>query len=327
MNLRSIDLNLLVIFDALMAEKSITRAAKTIGMTPSAVSHALQRLRQTFSDPLFERSQTGMRPTRRARELVGFVRAALHSLQHGISQQLEFDPATSSRSFSIRQSAFMSDCLMPRLCARVRAEAPGVRLVVGQLPEDEDAYEAGDLQLRGAGRVLGRDFRRQRIWRDSFVLAARQDHPVAAKKTLTEEELLELPFLDVASAIIDRRTLDEVLRAKGLVRRTMVTTPTLAGVIAVLEHTDLCAILPRRWVMLYSAPNALAMLPLPFGGIEYAVDMVWHASDEKDSGHRWLRRLIAQEFDVLYAPARRGKRSVHYPPSLLDVLPPLVAGE
>jgi DNA-binding transcriptional LysR family regulator len=181
-NLRNIDLNLLVIFDALMAEKSITRAARTIGMTPSAVSHALQRLRQTFSDPLFERTQTGMRPTRRARELIGFVRAALHNLQHGISQQLEFDPATSSRSFAIRQSAFMSDCLMPRLCARVRAEAPGIRLVVGQLPDDEDPYEAGDLQIRVAARLHGPDFRRQRIWRDSFVLAARHGHPAAAKE-------------------------------------------------------------------------------------------------------------------------------------------------
>ena len=326
MNLRSIDLNLLVIFDALMAEKSITRAAKTIGMTPSAVSHALQRLRQTFGDPLFERTHTGMRPTRRARELIGFVRAALHNLQHGISQQLEFDPATSSRSFSIRQSAFMSDCLMPRLCARVRAEAPGVRLVVGQLPEDEDAYEAGDLHIRGASRVHGPDFRRQRIWRDSFVLAARHGHPATEKK-LTQDELLKLPFLDVASAIIDRRTLDDVLRAKGLARRTMVTTPTLAGVIAVLEHTDLCAILPRRWVMLYSAPNVLATMPLPFDGIEYAVDMVWHVSDEKDLGHRWLRGLIAQEFEVLYAPAQRGKRRVHYPPSNLDIIPPLAAAE
>jgi DNA-binding transcriptional LysR family regulator len=323
-NLRSIDLNLLVIFDALMTENSITRAARTIGMTPSAVSHALQRLRQTFGDPLFERTQTGMRPTRRARELVGFVRAALHNLQHGISQQLEFDPATSSRSFSIRQSPFMSDCLMPRLCARVRAEAPGVRLIVGQLPEDEDAYEAGDLQIRVAARMHGRDFRRQRIWRDSFVLAMRNDHPAAARK-LTQEEFLELPFLDVATAIIDRRTLDEVLRSKGLARRTMVTIPTLAGVIAVLEHTDLCAILPRRWVMLYSAPNALATVPLPLDGIEYAVDMVWHSSDERDLGHRWLRRLIAQEFEVLFAPEKRGKRRVHYPPSRLDISPPLAA--
>ena len=326
MNLRSIDLNLLVIFDALMAEKSITRAAKTIGMTPSAVSHALQRLRQTFGDPLFERTQTGMRPTRRARGLVGFVRAALHNLQHGISQQLEFDPATSSRSFSIRQSAFMSDCLMPRLCARVRAEAPGVRLIVGQISEDEEAHEAGDLHIRVAARLHGPDFRRQRIWRDSFVLAARHGHPAAAKK-LTQNELLKLPFLDVASAIIDRRTLDDVLRAKGLARRTMVTIPTLAGVIAVLEHTDLCAILPRRWVMLYSAPNVLAMAPLPFDGIEYTVDMVWHASDEKDLGHHWLRRLIAQEFEVLYAPDQRGKRSIYYPPSRLDISPPLATGE
>jgi DNA-binding transcriptional LysR family regulator len=102
MNLRSMDLNLLVIFDALMIEKSITRAARTVGMTPSALSHALGRLRQTFNDPLVERTPRGMVPTPRAEALIPFVRAALQSLQRGIAHQLEFDPATSERSFNLR---------------------------------------------------------------------------------------------------------------------------------------------------------------------------------------------------------------------------------
>ncbi len=327
MNLRSIDLNLLVIFDALMAEKGITRAAKAIGMTPSAVSHALNRLRQTFGDPLFTRTPTGMSPTRRALELVPFVRAALHSLQQGIALQREFDPETSQRTFNLRQSDFMSDCLLPRLCARVRAEAPGVTLIVGQLPDDEEnPYAPGDIQMRVGARARGPEYRRKRIWRDPFVVAMRSDHP-ARMDRLNLDRFLELPFLDVSSAIVDRRSLDEVLRSRGVARRIAVTIPTLAGVVAVLAHTDLCAVLPQRWVALYSAPSELAtmLLPTPLQGIEYAVDMIWHVSDETNAGHRWLRRLIVEEFDVLYAPPALQKRRVGHPPSRLDEVPPLAA--
>lgn len=327
MNLRSIDLNLLVIFDALMAEKGITRAAKAIGMTPSAVSHALNRLRQTFGDPLFDRTPTGMEPTRRARELIPFVRAALHSLQHGIALQHEFDPATSQRIFNLRQSDFMSDCLLPRLCARVRADAPGVTLVVAQLPDaDEDPYAPGDIQMRVGARLHGPEYRRKRIWRDPFAVAMRADHP-ARTGALTLDRFLELPFLDISSAIVDRRSLDEVLRSRGATRRTAVTIPTLAGVVAVLAHTDLCAVLPQRWVALYSAPSELTTVPLPapLKDIEYAVDMIWHVSDEKNAGHRWLREVIVEEFDTLYAPLTLQKRRVGHPPSRLDQVPPLAA--
>jgi DNA-binding transcriptional LysR family regulator len=329
MNLRSIDLNLLVIFDALMIEKSITRAARTVGMTPSALSHALGRLRQTFNDPLVERTPRGMVPTPRAEALIPFVRAALQSLQRGIAHQLEFDPATSERSFNLRLSDFLSDCLLPRLCARVRAEAPGVTLTIGSLPDDaEKPYAAGDLQLRSAARVRGPEYRRQRLWRDPFVLAMRHGHPAADKK-LTLAQFLELPYLDVSSATIDRHRLDEVLADKGLERRIVVTIPSLAGVVSILQHTDLCAILPKRWVELYSAPRGLATAALPLPGIEYAVDMVWHRRDDRDAGHRWLRTLIVQEFEALYAATvpERKKHWIWHRPSKLDVVPPLVPSD
>ena len=133
MNLRNIDLNLLVILDAVLAEKSVTRAAKRLGMSASGVSHALDRLRRTFNDPLIERTPRGMVPTQRAQDLGRHVREALKELRHGLAQQLSFDPATSERSFNIRLSDFLTGCLLPRLCARVRAEAPAIRLIVGHL--------------------------------------------------------------------------------------------------------------------------------------------------------------------------------------------------
>jgi DNA-binding transcriptional LysR family regulator len=324
LNLRNIDLNLLVIFDALMAEKNITRAARVMGVTPSAISHALQRLRQTFDDPLFERQPGAMAPTRRAQELQPFVRSALQSLHQGLALYREFVPATSQRSFRILQSDFLSACLLPRLCARVRAEAPGVTLVVDQLPADEeDTHGPGDIELRVGARIASSAGRkRKRLWRDPFAVAMRQGHP-AATGPLTLEHFMQLTFLDVASAVLDRRSLDEVLRNKGLVRRTAVTIPTLSGAVAIVAHTDLCVVLPRRWVSLYSAPSELATALLPVDGIEYAVDMIWQTLSEKDAGHRWLRRLIEEEFDVLYSPP--AMQQLGHLPSRLDIVPPLAA--
>jgi DNA-binding transcriptional LysR family regulator len=323
MNLRCIDLNLLVIFDALMAEKSVSAAARKVGMTPSAASHALQRLRTTFNDPLIERTPHGMQPTRRAKDLVMPVRDALQRLQHSIANHLEFEPGTAERTFNIRISDFMMGCLLPRLCARVRAEAPGVALIVDHLPKDGDAaYEPGDIQLRVEASARGPQYKSERIWHDPFVIAMRRDHP-EAKSPISLDRFKELPYLSVSSVVIDTRTLDALLESKGLGRSATVTIPSLAAVIPILEHSDLCTILPQRWIDLYSAPGKLATLPLPLDGIEYAVDMIWHSRDDRDAGHKWLRSLIVQEFAVLYAPTDHAERSARHSPDKLDVRSPL----
>src|SRR5437763_1899399 len=130
MNLRNIDLNLLVTFDAIIAERSITRASKKIGRSQSAMSHALGRLRQTFKDDLIRRTSRGMEPTARALKISKSVRAALQQIEIAVDEQVNFNPKTSMRVFSIRISDYLVGCLLPRLCARVRAEAPLVTLRV-----------------------------------------------------------------------------------------------------------------------------------------------------------------------------------------------------
>jgi DNA-binding transcriptional LysR family regulator len=292
-------------------------------MTPSAASHALKRLRRTFNDPLIERTPQGMQPARRARDLVKSVRDGLQQLKLGIDHQLDFDPATAERTFNVRLSDFMIDCLLPRLCARIRAEAPGITLIFEHLSKDgSEAYEPGDIQLRIDARVSGPHYKTERIWRDPFVIALRRDHP-EANVAISLDRFMELPYLNISSAVIDTRPLDEILKSKGLARHVSVTIPSLAAVIPILENSDLCAVLPRRWIDLYSAPRKLAMLPLPLDGIEYAVDLVWHRGDDRDAGHRWLRSLITQEFAVLYAPTKHSVRSGRHSPDKLDVLSPL----
>ena len=143
-------------------------------------------------------------------------------------------------------------------------------LVVEPLPgTGGETYASGDIQLRVGARFLGAEFKRKRIWRDPFVIAMRRDHP-ASKQKINVERYVQLPHLDVSSAIIDTRTLDDVLASKGLARRAAVTIPSLAGVIPILLHTDLCAILPEQWIRLYSNPDELQRIPLTLRHIPHA---------------------------------------------------------
>ena len=297
MNLRSIDLNLLVIFDALIAEKSITRAAHKVGITPSAMSHALRRLRDTFNDQLLERTGRGMVPTQRAVELWTSVRAALDQLQRAIDQQLEFDPRTSERTFTVRISDYLVQCAVPRLCARVRAEAPNTTLIVDYLlGEGPGADNPGDIQIRVCADDWGPDYRHQRVLLNHFVVAMRRGHPAAGRE-MTLDLYLSLPHLTASS--VGARMIDDRLAREGLSRRIALTVPSLAAVISILEHSDLCALLPERWLKLYCEPGRLATAPAPIAGTEFTLDMIWRRQDEGDAGHRWLRKLIAEELTLV----------------------------
>ena len=298
MNLRSIDLNLLVIFDALMAENSITGAARKIGITPSAMSHALQRLRETFNDQLMERTGRGMVPTQRALDLAKSVHAALQQLQTAVDQQLEFDPRTSERSFTLRISPYLADSVLPRLCARMRAEASRTTLIVDfAAGYGAGCDNSGDTQLLVCTGDWGADYRQQRVVRNRFVVAMRPGHPAAGKE-MTLDLFLTLRHLILSSngaALINDR-----LARDGRSRSIAVSLPSLAAVIPVLEHTDLCALLPEQWVRLYCAPGLLATAPLPVADFAFTLDMIWRVGDDRDAGLRWLRRLIVEEFAVLY---------------------------
>jgi DNA-binding transcriptional LysR family regulator len=299
MNLRSIDLNLLVIFDALMAEQSITCAARRVGLTPSAMSHALDRLRQTFNDELLERTGRGMAPTHRALDLWRSVSPALQQMQRAVGQQLEFDPGTSERNFTVRISDYQTRCVMPRLCARVRAEAPNGTLIVDYLPVNAPGSDnPGDIQIRVCADDWGPNYRQERLFTGRFLVAMRPDHPIA-KQAMTLNLYLSLPHLIVSS--VGARMIDDRLALEGLSRRVALTIPSLAGVIPVLEHSDLCTLLPELWLKLYCAPGRLAAAALPIAGADYTIDLICRAQDEGDAAHRWLRQLIAEEVSVLTA--------------------------
>ncbi len=320
MNLRKIDLNLLVIFDALIAERSITGAARKVGVTPSAMSHALRRLRETFGDVLLERTARGMNPTQRAIELWTSVRAALQHLQCALDQQLDFDPKTSERSFTVRVPDYLMQCAVPRLCARVRADAPNVTLVVDFLQGDKPGSDnPGDIQIRVCAGNWGPDYRQQRVLLNRFVVAMRAGHPAAGKE-MTLDLYLSLSHMITSS--IGARMIEDRLIRQGLSRRIALTIPSLAAVVPVLEQSDLCTLLPEQWIKHYCAPGTLATAAPPFPDSEFSLDMIWRRQDEGDAGHRWLRRVIVEEMALLLGAS---EWFADGSPHRLDLVPPLVA--
>jgi DNA-binding transcriptional LysR family regulator len=315
MNLRSIDLNLLVLFEALITERSITGAANKVGITPSAMSHALSRLRQTFNDELLERTGRGMVPTQRALDLWKSLSGALEQVQRSVEQQLEFDPRVSERKFTLRLSDYHTQCVLPRLCSRIFVEAPNVTLLVRDLTDDRPwTDDPGDIQLRACASDWGEQYRHQCLWRSPFVVAMRPSHP-AAGRDMTLDLYLSLPHVAVTG--VGARLVDAWLARQGLSRRIALTLPNLAGLVAIVQNSDLCAVLPESWVKLYAAPDKLATAALPFD-VDYTIDLLWRALDERDGGHRWLRKLIVDEVALVTGAADWAGAS---PPDRLDRVP------
>jgi DNA-binding transcriptional LysR family regulator len=302
MNLRSIDLNLLVVFEALMTERTVTRAARKVGVSQSAMSHALRRLRATFNDDLIRRTRKGMVPTRRAEELFEPVRAALRQIESAVDTRGRFEPKTSERTFVLRVSEYLVGCFLPRLCSRLHAEAPGLKLLFDYLParSDPDFANGGDIQLRVFGDgPSGPEWQQKRLLSDRFVVVMRHGHP-AADRAMTIKAFLALSHVTVLRRVIGIEQLDPMVERHFVRRRIAMTVPSLAAVLPIVANSDFCAVLPEQWIKLYVDPARLAIRRLPVP-ITFTVDAIWRTSDDRDAGNRWLRRVVEDEFRQMHA--------------------------
>lgn len=295
-NLRRVDLNLLVMFEALVEERSVAKAAARLNLTSSAVSHALRRLREQFKDPLLLRTAEGMTPTPEAVRLAKSFRKAFIEIENAIGVAGEFDPSTARRTFLLRVSDYVGVLLLPRLCTELCSVAPGVSLSVQSFemrqPSDRVEYEGVEIRLsvsRGSS-VLSAS---RRILDDRWMVLMRKHHP-AASSPLTLEKYLELGHLKVSG--VGSSILDELLAERGLARRVMIQVPTWQGMVPVIESTDLIAAMPAHWMdSVLSGSNCVAF-PLPLPELALSIDAVWHPRNDYDPGHRWFRDLIHQIF-------------------------------
>ncbi|MGY3695199.1 DNA-binding transcriptional LysR family regulator [Bradyrhizobium sp. USDA 3240] len=292
MRMRNLDLNLLLVFDAVMRERSVVRAAGALAISQPAVSHALNRLRHALKDQLFVRTPSGMLPTPRAEALALPVRKALNELQLAVEGD-RFDPAQAERRFTIAVNNYAAVVAAGSIIAAVRAQAPKVRLTL--VPSGTlnlaDRLDRAELDLAISARALeGERFAACRLIEDRFVAVLRAGHP-ALRKKLTGETLVELPHLAITSSGEDLDFIDAWLRARKAKRTIASDVPYLSAG-AVLVQSNMVAILGRKLALEFRRAYPIEMRELPFDASKLQSVMSWHRRFDDLPAHRWLRDTI-----------------------------------
>lgn len=300
-NFRTLDLNLLRVFDAVMTEGSLTRAAEALAITQPAASHALKRLNDWMGEPLFQRSATGMKPGAHAAALWPQVRAALQDLQRSLAPD-RFDPARDRVEFRICTADASAGILAPGLVAALDAEAPQADLRIVPLttrdPRPLLLAEEADLAighfpalisalLAEGERAL---LRNQRLHRTGYVCMMRVGHPLA-EQDLTLDRYCAARHVLVTVSGRAYAELDEALALQGRRRRVVLTVNQYHTAARVVMQSDLLAVLPASFVAA-SAPGEVLVRPLPVEIGPLTVEMVWLARRDADPAHRWLRERV-----------------------------------
>lgn len=292
-NLRSLDLNLLVTLDVLLTEHNVTRAAQRLNFSQPSVSVHLAKLREIFGDPLLLPGPRGMRPTARADELREPLRLALETLTRAVAPASPFDPALADHTWRIDAADYGESVIVLPALAGLRAAAPRTRLAVVDVPPSRLARlaEQGDIDLAFHVSAWAPDgLRRKTLFAEHYVLVGRADHP-RLKRRPTLKQFCELEHVLVSpdGAGFSGVT-DEALAQAGLTRKVVLSVPHFLFAKEVLASTDLVAMLPARLVRATSGLRAVAP-PVAVPGFEMA--MLWPERSHRDPAHRWLRDYIA----------------------------------
>ncbi len=296
MDIRTVNLNLLVAFDALFEERSVTRAARKMGVTQSAMSNSLAQLRALFDDSLFRRVAHGIEPTARAIALAEPIRHGLHLLGRALSP-VEFDPTTASRIFVLAASDYVEFVLLPRLVRRLQHDAPGVRIEVRPwgLHEVPALLARGEADLMiGYYDAVPERHRQQLLFREVYRCIVRKGHP-RVRRRLSVKTWLELQHVLVSQRADSPGSVDRALASRGLKRTVGVRVSHFLMVPALVAGSDMVAAVSRRIAETFARPLGLATFAPPLPLPTSRVGQVWHEQMDADPGHQWLRGLIAEE--------------------------------
>ncbi|MGI4779363.1 MAG: LysR family transcriptional regulator [Janthinobacterium lividum] len=313
-NFRTLDLNLLRVFDEVMAERNLTRAARNLALTQPAVSNALRRLREMLGDDLVRRSGAGVEPTARALALWPTVRDALLQLQHTLAPS-EFDAAIADTTFVLAMADATAAELIPGLVQIAQAEAPAISMRVVPLTtrdpckllENEEADMAigyfpavlAGLTARGqSGQAV--PFETQRLYVGQYVCVMRRGHPLA-EKPLTLDDFCAARHLLVSFSGRPYGFIDQTLSAMGRERRVVITVNQFFTAGRVVANSDLLTVLPRHFVRVTGIDDQLVMCDLPFDQPLVHVDAVWHRRAQHGHAHEWLRNALIRAAGAAFA--------------------------
>ena len=316
-NFRTLDLNLLRVFDEVMAEGSLTRAARNLSLTQPAVSNALRRLRETLGDELVQRSGQGMAPTPRARAIWPAVREALAQLQSSLIPN-EFVPAEANTSFVLAMSDATAAELIPGLTETLEKQAPRVTLRVVPLttrdPRSMLDEEACDLAVGYFPSMLAdltartqsgepQPFFHQRLFTGEYVCVMRKDHPLA-QGPLTIDAFCAARHMLVSFSGRPFGFVDEALATLGRERFVVLTDNQFFTAARVVANANLLTVLPLHFLKVTGFADQLVFRPLPFEVSPVLVDAVWHRRSQQRSSHMWLREVVQRATSSAFQQAR-----------------------
>ncbi len=305
MNLKNIDLNLLVYLDVLLRERNVTRAAESLGISQPAMSNGLRRLRELFSDPLLVRTSGGMSPTERAENLQPEVREVVASIEKVVEPDRQFDAASANRVFRISVSDYSESTLLPHMLRRMRLEAPDVTLDI--LTPSDVNYQ--NLEQGSVDLVINRfddlpqSFHQRPIWRDGFSCMFSRQNPIHNNFNL--ETYLEAGHVWVSKTGMGKGMgmepdgtqslgwVDEALAKLGKKRRIRVFTRHYESAMRLADLRDLIITLPSKAANRLKNDPGVIILPPPFDIPEIELTMAWSPLLQHNPAHQWMRRLIA----------------------------------
>jgi DNA-binding transcriptional LysR family regulator len=300
-HLGAFDLNLLVALDALLAERSVTRAAGRIGITQSAASHALSRLRRLTGDELLVRGRDGMVPTIRAEAMRAPLRRTLEEIIGTLSSPRAFDPKTARVRAFIGASDYAELVLLPGIMARLVREAPGAELRVlmpGQDPASELASGKLDFVIMPSPPGdEGQGIRGRHLLSDRFVCIARRGHPLAKTKTLTISSFAGAAHALISPWGMEGGYVDDALARLGLQRKVAVAVPHFLVAPHIVASSDLLLTVAERVAEVVAGPLGLVVLapPQELALTGFTLSILWHERTHEDPARRWLRDVIIAE--------------------------------
>lgn len=298
-DIRSLDIGMLRTFDALLAERSVSRAAARLFLSQSAVSSTLKRLREVFADPLFTRTAHGVEPTARALILAPHVQAALNEIGRLLAAGQEFDPAQSDRIFRVHGSDSMSEQILPALCSELMRLQSGIRILWEPASYNTPmALQRGDVDLGVLPRFTPPEgLLYESLYEDSYVMVARpgQFHgPVSLQAFCAAPQVI----LGYGRSTIEDLVDQAVARAK-LRRHSQVAVTSFSQMAAIVAASEHIAIFPVRVAKRYA--QTLSSHPLPFTLPQYSLQLCSHLRTESDPGMQWLRSFFKQRLQPVSA--------------------------
>lgn len=292
-NLKSVDLNLLVALDVLLEERHVTNSAMRLGLSQPAMSRTLNRLRKLFNDPLIVRAQKGYDTTPRAEELTATLKTALAQVR-AIFSEAEFDPATSADKFRISTLDYSELVIFPQLMGRIRAAAPGVKLEVLQrsiLSVEEIIDGAADISIGLKPSKFPKHCVAETLFEDDYVCVMHKDHKIAGQK-LTMENYLKYPHSIIHTGLTPGSYLDDALAKLGYERNIVKRSPHFVASLFAIGQSDMLQTVPRRLATPMIKAAGMIAHNLPFKIKPMVLSQMWHSRNTNNPTHKWMRGQI-----------------------------------